>query len=116
MTNHNPNQVPLGERAKGGAKIRCLADIFGTSKDAQDRIKAIRQAIDDKGEDVLPNFSEWPDFHVEEGYPNLLVPYEKDAVLALDPSELDPTPQVPFRCTQFLGDNLLAGNHGLTQK
>ena len=98
----NPNKQPLGERAKGSKKVRCLTDIYGPSKDAQDFLKATREAFNDKEEgDGLPN-QDWSQFDkVDDGYPNLLAPYDKEKVQALDQAELDPMSQVEFCCTFY---------------
>ena len=94
----NPNKQPLGERATGVKKVRCLTDIFGPSKEAQELLKATREAFKDT-EDDFPDQG-WSEFvKVDDGYPNLLAPYDKDRFLALDQAELDPVTQVPFRCT-----------------
>lgn len=89
----NPNQQPLGQRAKG--KIRSIADLYAPTKEAEDRLKAIRLAISAQGEDVLPDFVSWPEYKKEDdGFPCLIVPHDKKVVEAIDAAQLDPLPQV----------------------
>jgi len=95
----NPNQQPLGQRAKG--KIRSIADLYAPTKEAEDRLKAIRLAISAQGEDVLPDFVSWPEYKKEDdGFPCLIVPHDKKVVEAIDAAQLDPLPQVLF-CTSY---------------
>jgi hypothetical protein len=71
--------------------------IYSPTKEAEDRLKAIRLAISAKGEDVLPDFVSWSEYKKEDdGYPCLIVPYAKKVVEAIDETQLDPLPQVPF--------------------
>ena len=49
-------------------------------------------------EDDFPN-QNWSEFvKVDDGYPNVLAPYDKGRVQTLDQSELDPVTQVRFHC------------------
>jgi hypothetical protein len=48
-------------------------------------------------EKVLPDFASWSEYKKEDdGFPCLIVPHDKKVVEAIDETQLDPLPQVPF--------------------